>query len=155
MTRAPDRFATEAERLAERAGALLARPGAWLEAADGGYVVRAAADRRRRPALRLDEATFAALVEAPGLRPRTGGGWTLRAPPPPEAAAPRRPPGHGARRAGRGRNGRTRQPFAPPTSARARWRGWRAGATRKGRPGSLPSRSPRPSACAWTWSRRG
>ena len=101
MTRPFDRFgATEAERLAERAAALLARPGAWLEAADGGYVVRAAADRRRRPALRLDEAAFAGLVETPGLRPRTGGGWTLRAPqarrPSPTAGRPGVTPGERA-----------------------------------------------------------
>ena len=98
MTPAPtswtgDVGVTEAERLAARAVARLARPGAWLEAVDGGYLVRAAADRRRRPALRLDEAGFHVLAETPGLRPRAGGGWILRAQPSRRAAPPPGRPG--------------------------------------------------------------
>ena len=80
MTAAPDPQATEAERAASRAASLLARAGAWLEPDGADYVVRAAADRRRRPSMRLDEAGFAALAAAPGLRPRPQGGWLLRAP---------------------------------------------------------------------------
>lgn len=71
------RLMEDAERLAGRAAAALARPGAWLEGADGHYLVRGSADRRRRPLLRIDEAAFHALVRAPGLKPRKDGGWTL------------------------------------------------------------------------------
>ena len=81
---------TDGERLAARAALLLSRPGAWLEAAGDAYAVRAGIDRRRRPALRIDEAAFLALVEAPGLRPRDGGGWTARA-----VATRRAPPAPG------------------------------------------------------------
>jgi hypothetical protein len=63
------------DRAAERARALLHRPEAWIDAAPGGYAVRLSPDRRRRPAMRVDEAVFARLVEAPGLRPTSGGGW--------------------------------------------------------------------------------
>jgi len=70
------------ERLAARAARMLAGPGAWLEpAGQGGYLVRGSADRRRRPALRLDEAGFAVLSREPGLAPRTEGGWRLARPP--------------------------------------------------------------------------
>lgn len=80
-------------RDAERALRVLCRPGAWLDAGgEGGYVVRLAEDRRRRPALRIDEAVFAALTREPGLRTRPGGGWRLaRAPLPDKAPAPGRP----------------------------------------------------------------
>lgn len=86
---------TELDRAAARAEAALARSGAWLDPAPdrgGGYLVRLAPDRRRRPALRFDEAVFASLAEAPGLRPRAQGGWTLRpraaSAPPPQAGRP-------------------------------------------------------------------
>lgn len=64
----------------DRARTLLARPGAWLEAADAGYALRLAPDRRSRVHLTLDEAAFRDLAAAPGLVVRTGGGWTLRRP---------------------------------------------------------------------------
>ncbi|WP_269713985.1 DUF6456 domain-containing protein [Caulobacter sp. NIBR2454] len=74
-----------------RAAALLARPGAWLEASGGVYLLRATADRRRRPMMWLDEAAFDALVREPGLRPRGEGGYVLArtavAQPAPSAAA--------------------------------------------------------------------
>jgi hypothetical protein len=64
----------------QRARALLARPGAWMGAeADGGYAIRLAPTRRARVNLTIDEAIFLALVELPGLRVRSKGGWTLRA----------------------------------------------------------------------------
>lgn len=72
-----------------RARRLMSRPGAWLGAEGDGYALRIGGDRRTRPLLRLDEAGFRALVEAPGLRARPGGGWlardaaaTAEAPPP-------------------------------------------------------------------------
>lgn len=77
-----------AERLAARAVQALARPGAHLQATSGGYALRVSDDRRRRPAMLLDEATFAALAREPGLKPRPGGGWRLAAAPP--AATPDR-----------------------------------------------------------------
>jgi len=61
-----------------RARRLLARPGAWLVAEGDGYALRIGGDRRTRPLLRLDEAGFRALVETPGLRARSGGGWLAR-----------------------------------------------------------------------------
>ncbi len=71
---------------------MLGRPGAWLEPAHRLYLVRGSADRRRRPLLRIDEAAFALLVRAPGLKPRKDGGWTaLPAPAPPSAPPPGRP----------------------------------------------------------------
>lgn len=77
----------------ERARRLLALPRAWLGVAPGGgYVVRTGPDRRARVMLTLDEADFRALASRPGLRPRPGGGWTMRAgaaaPPAPEAGRP-------------------------------------------------------------------
>ncbi len=80
------------DRLLARARALLARPGAWLEPAPagGGYHLRTAPDRRRRPALTVDEAELRELVAEPGLRPRTAGGWTGR---PSTAEPPRSEPG--------------------------------------------------------------
>ncbi|QQQ19606.1 hypothetical protein JIP62_05825 [Brevundimonas vitis] len=63
----------------QRARALLARPDAWIGAeASGGYAIRLAPTRRARINLLLDEALFRALIEQPGLRARTAGGWTLR-----------------------------------------------------------------------------
>lgn len=62
----------------ERAALALSRPGAWLEATGPGlYGVRPSPDRRRRPVLTLDEATFAALTREPGLKSRPDGGWRL------------------------------------------------------------------------------
>ncbi|HEX8570485.1 MAG TPA: DUF6456 domain-containing protein [Caulobacteraceae bacterium] len=68
----------DAERAAERAARLLSRSGAWLAPEGGGYAVRADADRRRRPLMRLDEAGFRRLAREPGLKPR-GEGWTVLA----------------------------------------------------------------------------
>lgn len=64
---------------ASRARRMLARPGAWLSEAPGGYGLRPTADRRTRPVLTVDEITFLALVAQPGLKARPGGGWVLRA----------------------------------------------------------------------------
>lgn len=72
----------------ERARAVLARPGAWIETAGHEYLVRHTADRRVRPRFSIDEAGFRALVEDPGLKVRDGGGWTTRQAPPDPAAAP-------------------------------------------------------------------
>ena len=70
-----------AELAATRAAARLTREGAWLSEEGGGYVVRLAADRRRRPVMRLDEAGFRRLADAPGLKRRAGGeGWVLARP---------------------------------------------------------------------------
>lgn len=75
-------------RGAQRARALLARPGAWLEGApEGGYRLRLTPDRRRRPALMLDEAAFLALVREPGLAVRPEGGWRARVDARPQALA--------------------------------------------------------------------
>ncbi len=77
-----------------RARALLGRPGAWIDAAGGGYPVRIGTDRRARVVLTLDEPAFRALVETPGLRGRPGGGWVARtereAAPAPPVGAPGR-----------------------------------------------------------------
>lgn len=66
---------------ATRARGLLAR-GGWIDVAraDGTYALRLGADRRGRAALTLDETTFRALVEEPGLKARPGGGWLVRPP---------------------------------------------------------------------------
>lgn len=76
-----------------RALRALARPGAWLDAAgEGAYAVRLSHDRRRRPALHIDEPTFAALARDPGLRTRSEGGWRLaRLPVSPPSPPPGRP----------------------------------------------------------------
>jgi hypothetical protein len=78
--------------MSERLRTLLARPGAWIEAAPepGRYRLRLSHDRRRRPALMLDEAAFRDLARAPGLAVREGGGWKARA-----GAIPPRPSGGG------------------------------------------------------------
>lgn len=78
-------------RLAGRAAGLLARPGAFIEQAGGAYLVRSSPDRRRRPLMRLDEATFAALARDPGLKARAQGGWTARATTAQAAPPPGRP----------------------------------------------------------------
>lgn len=63
---------------ADRARRMLSRPGAWLDAGgEGAYAVRLSTDRRRRPAMQLDEAGFIALTAAPGLKVRPDGGWRL------------------------------------------------------------------------------
>lgn len=59
-----------------RARRLLARPAAWLaETAPGRYGLRLSADRRTRPIMTVDEASFRALVALPGLKARAQGGW--------------------------------------------------------------------------------
>lgn len=84
--------AAEVERLADRARLALARPDARLEAHGDGYVVRASGDRRRRLVMKLEEAVFTLLVEAPGLKRCPDGTWTLiRRPAPPPAPPPGRP----------------------------------------------------------------
>ncbi|MFN3816273.1 DUF6456 domain-containing protein [Brevundimonas sp.] len=66
--------------MSDRLRALLVRPGAWIEAAPepGRYRLRLSPDRRRRPVLTLDEATFRELAREPGLAVREGGGWKAR-----------------------------------------------------------------------------
>ncbi len=83
----------EIERTTARAGVILSLPDAWIEAdGRGGYLVRPSPDRRRRAALRLCEAGFAALSRDPGLSVRPEGGWRLvravRPAPPPVAGRP-------------------------------------------------------------------
>jgi len=69
---------SDPDRIAGRAVVLLCRTGASLQAAGpGAYAVRLGADRRRRPALRIDEAVFARLTRESGLTPLPGGGWRL------------------------------------------------------------------------------
>ncbi|RYI99643.1 MAG: hypothetical protein EON47_16160 [Acetobacteraceae bacterium] len=76
----------------KRARALLSRRGAWIDAVEGGYGLRLGPDRRCRVDLRLTEADFLALVEAPGLAGRPGGGWRARpARPISDSPAPGRP----------------------------------------------------------------
>lgn len=63
----------------EQARRLLWRPNGWIEPlASGGYAVRTGPDRRSKVRLILGEADFRALVEAPGLAQRAGGGWKAR-----------------------------------------------------------------------------
>lgn len=81
--------ALDAERRAERAMRLLARPGAVVEPQGAGYGVRLGASRRRCVMLTLDDAAFAVLAREATLKPRREGGWTMVARP--EIAAP--PPG--------------------------------------------------------------
>ncbi|WP_296817655.1 DUF6456 domain-containing protein [Brevundimonas sp.] len=66
-----------AEASAQRARGLLARPGAWLDRTGETWLVRVAADRRRRPVLRLDREAMLRLKREPGLLPRGAGGWVL------------------------------------------------------------------------------
>jgi hypothetical protein len=81
---------SDPDRLAARAVGLLARAGAALHPEAGGqYALRTSPDLRRRPAMLLDEAAFARLAAAPGLRPLPGGGWRLaRSAPSAPAASP-------------------------------------------------------------------
>lgn len=81
----------EARRQAERAMRLLGRPGAVVEAQGDGYGVRLGANRRRRPMLILDEASFQALAREATLKPRPQGGWTMIARPEPILPPPGRP----------------------------------------------------------------
>lgn len=74
-----------------RARRLLARRGAWLEAVPAGYALRIGTRKDARVQQLLDEATFLQLIERPGLRVRTGGGWIARAADRASAATP--PPG--------------------------------------------------------------
>lgn len=64
---------------AARARRLLMRRGAWLEAVPAGYALRVGTRRDAGVQQLLDEATFRQLIERPGLRVRTGGGWIARA----------------------------------------------------------------------------
>lgn len=73
--------------LERRARDLLGRPGAWLDRVGDTWLVRLGADRRRRPALRLDQGAVTALRREPGLLPRPEGGWLLA------GAAEAEPPG--------------------------------------------------------------
>ncbi len=67
------------DNTAHRARRLLARPGAWIEAGAGAYALRLNPDRRRRPAMTLDDVVFREIADSPGLiaagprawRPRT------------------------------------------------------------------------------------
>jgi len=72
-----------------RARSLLSKRGGWIDGAcdDGLYRLRIGADRRSRVVLTLDEAGFRALIAAPGLRARRGGGWVAR-PERPQASEP-------------------------------------------------------------------
>lgn len=65
-------------RLLERARRLMDRPDAWLDETQQGYPLRLGGDRRGRVVLLLDEGDFRAMTEQPGLRRRTGGGWSAR-----------------------------------------------------------------------------
>ena len=85
--------AEQVERLAERALALLSRPGAWLDTAGEGGRVRLAGDRRRRAALEVPAAVVARLARAPGLTPRGQGGCRIARTPAPAAAPPPGRPG--------------------------------------------------------------
>ena len=61
-----------------RARSLLSRSGAWIDGQGAGYGIRMGPDRRSRILLAIDEATFRALIETPGLKTRPGGGWVAR-----------------------------------------------------------------------------
>lgn len=76
----------------DRARHLLLRGGAWLDTEGDAYALRLGRDRRARVTLRLDEASFRALITDPGLRLRRGGGWCVRhAVDPTPGPAPGRP----------------------------------------------------------------
>lgn len=62
-----------------RARRLLMRRGAWLEAVPAGYALRLGTRRDATVMQVLNEATFLSLLEEPGLRVRSGGGWLVRA----------------------------------------------------------------------------
>ncbi|MEG1452571.1 DUF6456 domain-containing protein [Brevundimonas sp.] len=75
-------------RLLERARRLMDRPDAWLDETQQGYPLRLGGDRRGRVVLLLDEGDFRAMTEQPGLRRRTGGGWSARRASTPDRAVP-------------------------------------------------------------------
>lgn len=79
-----------------RARALLSRGDGWIDPAPSGghYHLRLRPDRRARIALTLDESTFRALVERPGLKARAGGGWISRTLRVEVAVPPAGKPGH-------------------------------------------------------------
>jgi hypothetical protein len=83
--------ALDAERRAERAMRLLARPGAVIEPRGEGYGVRLGASRRRCVMMTLDELAFAVLTRVATLRPRREGGWTMTARSEPVLPPPGRP----------------------------------------------------------------
>lgn len=61
-----------------RARSLLNRPTAWIDAQGTGYAIRTGPDRRAFVLLSVDETTYRALIETPGLKARPGGGWVAR-----------------------------------------------------------------------------
>lgn len=61
----------------DRAQALLAQPGAWLDRRGDAWLIRTGHDRRRRPLLQLEAGVVQALRRDPGLTPRGEGGWVL------------------------------------------------------------------------------
>ena len=67
-----------AQSVLSRARRLLARRDGWIEALADGYGIRPGGDRRSRVVLTFGEAVFLQLVETPGLRLRSGGGWVAR-----------------------------------------------------------------------------
>lgn len=66
------------DRRLPRIRGLLARPGAWVDQVEDDYALRLGPTRRDRVHLTFDEAAFRALIAAPGLAVRPGGGWTMR-----------------------------------------------------------------------------
>ncbi|PZO01616.1 MAG: hypothetical protein DCF28_09735 [Alphaproteobacteria bacterium] len=75
-----------------RARSLLSRPGAWIDVQGAGYGIRMGLDRRSRVLLTVEEDALRSLIEAPGLKPRPGGGWVARLKPPTSAGpVPGRP----------------------------------------------------------------
>lgn len=83
--------ALDAERRAERAMRLLARPGAVVEPHGRGYGVRLGSSRRLCIMLTLDDAAFAVLAREATLKPRREGGWTMVARPAVTTQPPGRP----------------------------------------------------------------
>ncbi|MFJ6023259.1 DUF6456 domain-containing protein [Brevundimonas sp. NPDC092305] len=77
---------------AVKARRLLRRPGAWIEASGGGYVVRTGS-RGDGVTQTIDEAAYRSLVESPGLKGRRGGGWVLKREPVEDAAVASGRPG--------------------------------------------------------------
>ncbi|GAA0610720.1 DUF6456 domain-containing protein [Brevundimonas kwangchunensis] len=75
----------------DRARRLLTRHGAWLEAVADGYALRLGTRRDAAVLQVVNETAFLQLVERPGLRVRTGGGWIVQKAGAPGASAP--PPG--------------------------------------------------------------
>ena len=79
-------------RLIERARALMERPGAWVDQVGDRYPLRLGQDRRNRVLLMLDEPSFQALTQSPGLKTRCGGGWQARSAQPVHASDQTTPP---------------------------------------------------------------